>query len=129
MARASFPETLYLIDGETSGQGILELELDEKTAKNFPYRQRYKAAPEHGVDWEGVARAETHPIRVVILEGMAADGGRSLSPAELAREAGRTVESLAYHFRELEKYGLIKLVDSKPRRGALEHFYGLVAEA
>jgi hypothetical protein len=128
MARANFPDALYLIDAVTKGKSLIELELDEKTAKNFPYRQRYKAAPEYGVDWERVARAETHPIRILILEALAADGGRTLSPAELARETEWTVNLLAYHFRELEKRDLVKVIDTQPKRGALEHIYGLVGE-
>jgi hypothetical protein len=30
---------------------------------------------------------------------------------------------LSYHFRELEKAGLIEVIDSVPRRGAVEHIY------
>jgi predicted transcriptional regulator len=32
---------------------------------------------------------------------------------------------VSYHVRQLEKAGLIELVATKPRRGALEHYYTL----
>jgi predicted transcriptional regulator len=32
---------------------------------------------------------------------------------------------VSYHVRELEKAGLIELVTTKQRRGALEHYYTL----
>ncbi len=125
MPRPDFPDPIFLVDKSTSDTPSLELITDHQTAKNFPYRLRYKSAPEHGVDWERVARAETHVLRVSILEALAANGGSVRSPADLAREWGLDVNSVAYHVRELQKKDLIKLVDSRPRRGALEHFYGL----
>lgn len=128
-AQTDFPDLIFLVDtNRGKGDRLLGLVTDEKKAGDFPYRRRYKAAPEHGVDWERVARAETHSLRVEILEALGAHGGSVLSPAELGRDLGHEVTGVAYHVRELEKKGLIKLVDSRPKRGALEHFYGLAGE-
>jgi DNA-binding transcriptional ArsR family regulator len=45
------------------------------------------------------------------------------SPKEIAAAMGMPVANVAYHVRELEKAGLIELVERKRRRGAIEHFY------
>jgi len=72
-----------------------------------------------------LAKAFTHPLRghawVTIFEkGMA-------SPKEIAKELGIDVSDVSYHFRELEKKKLIKLVHTVRRRGFAEHFYQPVA--
>jgi DNA-binding transcriptional ArsR family regulator len=61
-----------------------------------------------------------HPLRVQSLTLLTE---RVASPKELARQLGVGVTKLSYHIRELEKVGLIELVDEKKRRGAVEHFY------
>jgi predicted ArsR family transcriptional regulator len=48
---------------------------------------------------------------------------RPASPKEIAAAMGIPVANVAYHVRELEKAGLIELVERKRRRGATEHFY------
>jgi DNA-binding transcriptional ArsR family regulator len=68
-----------------------------------------------------VAKAFTHPLRghvwVTICEkGMA-------SPTEIANELDLDVSEVSYHFRELKKRELIKLVRTVQRRGFDEHFY------
>ena len=45
------------------------------------------------------------------------------SPNRIATELGEPLGNIAYHVRELEKYGCIELVDTKQRRGATEHYY------
>ncbi|HEX5591985.1 MAG TPA: helix-turn-helix domain-containing protein [Solirubrobacterales bacterium] len=78
------------------------------------------------LDWERVARAETHPIRIQILEALASEGGRAVSPSQLAREIGCEVNNLSYHFRELLGNELIEVADTRPVRGAMETIYRLV---
>jgi hypothetical protein len=41
----------------------------------------------------------------------------------LAQQLDESLNLVAYHVRVLEKYDCIKLVDTKQRRGATEHFY------
>jgi hypothetical protein len=70
-----------------------------------------------------------HPERVRILEVV---NEAPMSPIGFLRGGYATrgfkgkqegVSYLSYHFRELEKAGLIELIESVPRRGAVEHIY------
>jgi DNA-binding transcriptional ArsR family regulator len=77
------------------------------------------------VDWEELARATAHPLRVSILEILGIDGGRTLSPSELSRELQIPLSNTNYHVTELAKAGLIELARQRQVRGATEHFYRL----
>lgn len=77
------------------------------------------------VDWEGLARASAHPLRIAVLELLGLDGGRVLSPSELSRELAMPLSNTNYHVTELAKAGLIELVGQRQVRGATEHFYRL----
>jgi len=79
------------------------------------------------VNWERLARATAHPLRVSILEILGIDGGRTLSPNELSRELQIPLSNTNYHVTELAKAGLIKLTRQRQVRGATEHFYCLPA--
>lgn len=82
------------------------------------------------VNWEKLARATAHPLRVSILEILGIDGGRVLSPSDLSRELQIPLSNTNYHVTELAKAGLIELVRERQVRGATEHFYRLpVSEA
>jgi hypothetical protein len=71
-----------------------------------------------------------HPMRVRILEVLN-EGPRSpsqfveegLVPGELFTSYTQALSLAAYHFRELEKEGCLEVVESIPRRGAVEHVY------
>lgn len=77
-----------------------------------------------------------HPTRLRILV-LFAEGRVEWSPKRmtdvLPQQVGSAVlkaESLgtvAYHFRELDKAGLIRLTRQRPVRGASEHFYRITA--
>jgi hypothetical protein len=41
----------------------------------------------------------------------------------LARELDETIGNVSYHTRTLHKLGAIRLVRTRQRRGAIEHFY------
>lgn len=79
------------------------------------------------VDWEHLARATAHPLRVSILEILGIDGGRVLSPSDLSHELQIPLSNTNYHVTELAKAGLIELVGQRQVRGATEHFYRLPA--
>ncbi|HXF32272.1 MAG TPA: helix-turn-helix domain-containing protein [Solirubrobacterales bacterium] len=86
------------------------------------------ARPHHEsipVDWERLARATAHPLRVSILEIIGIDGGRVLSPSDLSHELQIPLSNTNYHVTELAKAGLIVLVRQRAVRGATEHFYTL----
>ena len=80
------------------------------------------------VNWERLARATAHPLRVSILEILGIDGGRVLSPSDLSRELQIPLSNTNYHVTELAKSSLIELVRERQVRGATEHFYRLPAE-
>jgi predicted ArsR family transcriptional regulator len=83
--------------------------------------------PSVPVDWERLARATAHPLRISILEILGIDGGRTLSPSELCHELQIPLSNTNYHVTELHKAGLIELARERPVRGATEHFYRLPA--
>ncbi len=65
-------------------------------------------------------RALAHPLRAKALPLF---GERPMSPNQVAKQLGVDVANLAYHVRMLRKLGCIELVETKQRRGAVEHFY------
>jgi predicted ArsR family transcriptional regulator len=75
------------------------------------------------MNWQLLARANTHPLRISILEVMALDGGRTLSPSDLSYELRTPLSNVNYHVTELHRTGLVELVGERPVRGATEHFY------
>jgi DNA-binding transcriptional ArsR family regulator len=75
------------------------------------------------LDWEQLARATAHPLRISIMEILGMDGGRTLSPSELSQELQIPLSNTNYHVTELAKAKLIELTDQRQVRGATEHFY------
>lgn len=47
----------------------------------------------------------------------------TLSPAQLAREFGLTVNNAAYHVKVLVTLGAVELLYTEPSRGSIQHFY------
>jgi DNA-binding transcriptional ArsR family regulator len=79
------------------------------------------------LDWEHLARATAHPLRISILEILGMDGGRTLSPSDLSQELQIPLSNTNYHVTELAKAGLIELTGQRQVRGATEHFYRMPA--
>jgi hypothetical protein len=79
---------------------------------------------------ETICTVLKHPLRVRILEVLN-EGPRSpsqfveegLIPKEHFTTYQQALSLASYHFRELEKEGCLKVVESIPRRGAVEHVY------
>jgi DNA-binding transcriptional ArsR family regulator len=65
-----------------------------------------------------------HPTRVRCFMILAE---RTASPVEIAQEIGKDVGHVGYHVRKLQELNLIELVDERPVRGAVEHFYRAIA--
>jgi DNA-binding transcriptional ArsR family regulator len=61
-----------------------------------------------------------HPTRIKAFCILAE---RVASPAEIGREIGRDSSHVGYHVSKLVEIGHAELVDTRPVRGALEHFY------
>jgi DNA-binding transcriptional ArsR family regulator len=102
-------------DGTGNGNGAGSASIDGERAHG-------EAIP---VNWERLARATAHPLRVSILEILGIDGGRVLSPSDLSHELQIPLSNTNYHVTELAKAGLIVLVRQRAVRGATEHFYTL----
>jgi DNA-binding transcriptional ArsR family regulator len=71
-----------------------------------------------------VAKGLSHPLRAGILRILEE---RRASPSELSEQLDAPLGNVSYHVRVLLDLKLIKLVDSAPRRGAIEHYYEAVA--
>jgi DNA-binding transcriptional ArsR family regulator len=69
-------------------------------------------------------KALAHPMRTRIL-GLLDE--RIASPRQLSRKLDAPLQNVSYHVRELAKLGLIKLVRTTKRRGAIEHHYTAAA--
>jgi hypothetical protein len=86
-------------------------------------------------DYQRIAESFVHPLKIRILTLMteppppraAAHGSPEpgWSPNSLYVATGAPLGNVSYHVRQLEKAGLIELVATKQRRGALEHYYTL----
>jgi DNA-binding transcriptional ArsR family regulator len=72
------------------------------------------------IDDPRLVKALAHPLRVHILRVLQ---DRVASPSELASELDVRLTNLSYHVRFLERLELLELVSTKPRRGAVEHYY------
>lgn len=68
-----------------------------------------------------LAKAFTHPLRGHVWVTICERG--PVSPGEIAAELDLDVSEVSYHFRELKRRNLIKLVRTVQRRGFEEHFY------
>ncbi|MEA2386282.1 MAG: hypothetical protein QOJ22_456 [Thermoleophilaceae bacterium] len=66
----------------------------------------------------------SHPVRLSVVLAMDTDAA---SPTKLASRLGVPLGTMSYHVRCLAAVGLLELVSSRPRRGALEHIYALTA--
>jgi DNA-binding transcriptional ArsR family regulator len=75
---------------------------------------------------ERLAKAMAHPLRQRILEVL---NRRVSSPREVAEELGEKLGDVGYHFRMLREYGVIELVRTEQRRGAVKHFYRATSRA
>lgn len=67
----------------------------------------------NGIDWEVLARMETHPIRMVIIETMRTDPREPRwSPIELSRTLSVSLNTLSYHVTYLRDAGVITVTPS-----------------
>jgi DNA-binding transcriptional ArsR family regulator len=76
--------------------------------------------PDRNISDPQLAKALAHPLRVAILAELEE---RTASPSELAADLDASLGLVSYHVRTLARLGLVKLVETRPRRGALEHYY------
>ncbi|HEX7278005.1 MAG TPA: ArsR family transcriptional regulator [Solirubrobacterales bacterium] len=63
-----------------------------------------------------------HPLRKRLLS-LYVESKEPLSPKELADYTKQSVSVVGYHVRALRDHGAVYLVEERPRRGSVEHFY------
>lgn len=80
----------------------------------------------HGILDSRVVKALGHPVRVQALTIL---NERIASPNEISKELGQTVGHVSYHIKVLRECECIELVDTAPRRGAMEHYYRATSRA
>lgn len=78
------------------------------------------------MNWEPLARANTHPLRVSIMEVLNIDQDRTLSPKDLSVELQAPLSTVNYHVTALKHSRLVEVVKERQVRGAIEHFYQVV---
>jgi hypothetical protein len=67
-----------------------------------------------------LVKAVAHPLRARILAVLTQ---RVASPAQMTQEFDEILSRVSYHVNVLLEYKCIELVGTRPRRGAVEHFY------
>ena len=76
-----------------------------------------------GVVDRRLAKALSHPLRAHVLAIL---NERVASPNQISTELEEPLGNVSYHVKTLAELGCIELVDTAPRRGAIEHFYRAV---
>jgi DNA-binding transcriptional ArsR family regulator len=76
-----------------------------------------------GVVDRRLAKALSHPLRAHVLTIL---NERVASPNQIANELDEPLGNVSYHVKTLAEMGCIELVNTEPRRGAIEHFYRAV---
>ena len=70
-----------------------------------------------------IVKALAHPLRIRMLTVL---NQRIASPSELSGELEEPIGNVSYHMRTLADLGMVELVRTEPRRGAVEHYYRAV---
>jgi DNA-binding transcriptional ArsR family regulator len=100
------------------------LPVKSKTAKGTKKRKG-RAKNRRGVN-QDLVKSLAHELRAEILAIL---NERMASPNELAKELDEGLSQVSYHVKVLKDYGVIRLVKTEPRRGAVEHYYRATSRA
>jgi len=66
-------------------------------------------------------KALSHELRVEILTFLTEHA--MASPVEMSKALDASIGTVSHHVKQLVKYGCAEEVETRPRRGAVEHFY------
>lgn len=88
-------------------------------------RGKGKTKTSRGVNQE-LIKSMAHELRAEILAIL---NERMASPNELSKELDEGLSQVSYHVKVLKDYGVIRLVKTEPRRGAVEHYYRATSRA
>lgn len=74
-----------------------------------------------------LATIQGHPLRRQIMQTAreAHAQGRLVSPVGLHKQLKRSISHVSYHVAVLRGEGALELLETVPRRGAVEHLYGI----
>jgi DNA-binding transcriptional ArsR family regulator len=100
------------------------LPVKSKTAKGSK-KGKGRAKNKRGVN-QDLVKSLAHELRAEILAIL---NERMASPNELAKELDEGLSQVSYHVKVLKDYGVIRLVKTEPRRGAVEHYYRATSRA
>lgn len=78
-------------------------------------------------DEDNLLIALRHPLRRQILREMA--DGIAISPRELSTALRQPLSNVSYHVRVLAEHGAVILVETRPVRGSMQHFYRSAVKA
>lgn len=81
----------------------------------------------HRSDEDNLLIALRHPLRRRILREMA--DGIVISPSELSARLRQPLSNVSYHVRVLAERDVIILIETKPAKGSIEHFYRSAVKA
>jgi hypothetical protein len=97
------------------------------TKNEDAWKHRKKATePEKSIA-DRLAVIRGHALRREILQAAqeAHAQGRLVSPVGLSKQLDVPLSKLSYHVKVLVGEGGLELLDEQPRRGAVEHLYGI----
>lgn len=77
------------------------------------------------LDWQRLAFAFVHPIKIAVLELMQDEEPHA--PSDLAVALDESLGGIAYHVKELENAGLIELVALEKKGRGIRRLYRLSA--
>jgi hypothetical protein len=86
------------------------------------------------INYDLIGQGLLHPIAANILAAYEFHAGRKLSPNELSAITDEALGNVSYHVSMLsgrhpnsrfKENPVLELVDTQPRRGAVEHYYAL----
>ncbi len=92
----------------------------EQKSQGKATKTKKKPAGSRDVVDHALMRGLSHPLRTRILATL---NERVSSPNLLSKELHEGLSQVSYHVERLKKLGLIEMVKTEPRRGAVEHFY------
>jgi DNA-binding transcriptional ArsR family regulator len=72
-------------------------------------------------------KALSHPLRQRILQQLVERG--PASPKQIADTLQEPLGNVSYHVKMLREFDCVELVDTRQRRGAIEHFYRATSRA
>ena len=95
-------------------------------SKSTKGRKKGKAKTKNRGINQDLVKSLAHELRAEILAIL---NERMASPNELAKELDEGLSQVSYHVKVLKDYGVIRLIKTEPRRGAVEHYYRATSRA